>query len=81
VQPEIAAAGPTLAEMESQLLARVEIPAEELQALAEGRAAVIRDHLVATGRVEPERVSIASPGAAADGAPSTSAPRVEFALK
>jgi len=81
VQPEIAATGPTIAEMESRLLARVEIPLEEFQALAEGRAAVIRDHLIATGRVETERISIATPGAAAEGGTPASAPRVEFTLK
>jgi hypothetical protein len=81
VQQETAAAGPTLAEMESQLLARVEIPSKEFQALAEERAKVIRDHLLTTGRVEPERVSIATPDSAAEDTSSKSAPRVEFELK
>jgi hypothetical protein len=73
--------GPTVAEMESQLLEHIEISDEELQALAANRAAVIRDHLLASGKVEADRATITTPGEASAEDAAAKAPRIEFNLK
>ena len=46
----------TLAEMETRLAARIEIPDAELQALGESRARAVRGWLLETGKVAGERV-------------------------
>jgi hypothetical protein len=70
----------SLAEMESRLLERIEIPAGELQALASNRATVIRDRLAADGRVEAERISITTPAEDPTKDAEATEPRVEFSL-
>ena len=69
----------TTAEMESLLLARIEVPDEELRALAARRAEQVKGYLVGKGQLPAERVLVA----AADATPSQAAPstRVEFTLK
>ncbi|MCU0791772.1 MAG: DUF748 domain-containing protein [Opitutaceae bacterium] len=49
----------SLADMEARLTQRIEIPATELQALAEGRAQAIRAWLIETGKVPAERIFLA----------------------
>jgi hypothetical protein len=66
--------------MTSRLLERIEVNEEELAALATARAAAVRDGLLATGKVEGDRVFIAS-AVEADGTQVDAAdPRVEFSL-
>jgi hypothetical protein len=74
-------ATPDLAEMESRLLERIEIPAGDLQALASNRATAIRDRLTADGRVEVERISIAPPAEDATEDAEATESRVEFKLQ
>lgn len=49
----------TLAQMEARLAERVEIPADELQALADSRAQAVRAWLIDTGKIAAERIHLA----------------------
>ncbi|HUG11365.1 MAG TPA: DUF748 domain-containing protein [Opitutaceae bacterium] len=77
-QPAEVATGPSIEEMEARLLAQIEITPAELEALAAGRANAVRERLLATEKVEAERLVIA---AAAESAAPAGTPRVTFSLK
>ena len=80
-RPSPSRATPSLAEMKSRLLEEFEVPAEELQALTSRRAEAVRDRLLASGKVEAERVSIAAAATGAESPQTAEEPRVEFSLK
>lgn len=81
-QAEVAAApGPTPEEMEARLLGRIEIAPDQLQALATARATAVRDQLLATGKVEAERLFLATASTGEGEKPATPEPRVNFTLK
>jgi hypothetical protein len=52
----------SLAEMESRLAERIEVPESELLALGEARARVIRTWLIETGKIAPDRIFLAPVG-------------------
>jgi len=68
--PSTAPAGstqPTVEDMKRQLAAAIQIPPNELEALAHQRAEAIRDHLLESGKLTEERVSLLDAGAAEAG--------------
>ena len=52
-----------VAETEGLLLASIEVGEEDMKALAQQRAQAVRDWLVATGKVPPERIFLVAPTA------------------
>ncbi len=53
---EVAVAGLPLADMEGRLAEVVEVPLDDLRALAATRAQVVRDYLINEGKISPERL-------------------------
>lgn len=78
---EVADIGPTLEEMEARLLEGIEVNADELQTLASNRAITVRDHLLTAGKVEAERLFLATASGEGEEKPATTGPRVNFTLK
>lgn len=64
-------------EMTKLLQADVVLTESDLRGLAMARAEAVKDHLVATGKVGPERLFIREPGPPADGGQA----RVVFGVK
>lgn len=69
----------TAEEMEAWLLARLEVSAEDLRALAAARATSVRDYILGTGKVETERIFLAET-ASAEGAGAGVGSRVYLTL-
>lgn len=77
-----AAGGPTVGTMRARLLAAIELAPADFEALALERARTVRDRLVASGKVEPARVSIAEEEKPpAETPPAGGNPHVSFELK
>ena len=69
----------SVAEMESMLLARIEVSDAELVALAQRRAETVKSYLVGKGQLPAERILLASTDASAPEKAQVS--RVDFTLK
>jgi len=75
----VAAAGLPQEEMEGRLAERVEIPLDDLRALAATRAQVVRDYLITEGKIAPERLFLTQAATAPveTAAPAEVAPAAE----
>ena len=70
------------AEMERLLLGNAPVSEADLRSLAQARAQAVREWLVGTGELSPERASIIAPKMNAEGIKDSGKPtRVDFALK
>jgi hypothetical protein len=74
----VAAQGLPLETMEARLTERIEIGAEDLRALAAARAAFVRDYLVESGQIAPERLFLVE---ANEPEKATSGPRTLLTLQ
>jgi hypothetical protein len=74
----VAAEGIPLEAMVARLTARIEIGAEDLRELAAARAASVRNHLVETGGISPERLFLVEAG---EPEKATSGPRTLLTLQ
>ncbi len=74
----VAAEGLPLEAMVARLTARIEIGPEDLRGLAAARAAFVRDYLVETGQIAPERLFLVEAG---EPEKATSGPRTLLTLQ